>query len=185
MTAAKLVVVNQEDLMSGQEKFADCVVQHLPFLNRMVRGLTRSHAMSEDIVQQTILKALVHADQFRFESTLKTWLMSIAINEVRQVYRCKWQTRVVPLIIEKLESDRFPVVESPSAGYQEREREALIRQAVSRLPDSYRHVVELCDLQCIPLKEAAARLRLTLAAVKTRRQRARRKLGPLVAGLKT
>ena len=31
--------------------------------------------MAEDIIQQTVLKALVHADQFRFESSLKTWLV--------------------------------------------------------------------------------------------------------------
>jgi len=58
--------------MSRQENFADCIVEHLPFLNRMVRSLTRSDSLSEDIVQQTMLKALVHADQFRSESTLKT-----------------------------------------------------------------------------------------------------------------
>jgi RNA polymerase sigma-70 factor, ECF subfamily len=178
-------VTKQEDLMSEQENFADCVVQHLPFLNRMVRGLTRSDPMSDDIVQQTMLKALVHADQFRLESTLKTWLTSIAMNEVRQVYRCKWRTRCVSLMTENLEGDRFPLAESLNAGHIAREREVLLRKAVSSLPEPYRHVVELCDLQCLPLKEAASRLRLTLSAVKTRRQRARRKLGPLVADLKS
>jgi RNA polymerase sigma factor (sigma-70 family) len=171
--------------MTEQEKFADCVVEHFPLLNRMVRGLTGSDSMSEDIVQQTILKALVHADQFRFESTLKTWLVSIAMNEVRQVYRCKWWTRSVPLTTENLESDRFPLVQSPNIGYQAREREVLLRHAVSRLPEPYRCVVELCDLQCLPLKEAASRLRLTLSAVKTRRRRARMKLCPLVSALKS
>ena len=117
--------------MSGQDNVADCVVQHLPFLNRMVRGLTRCDPMSDDIVQQTILKALVHADQFRLESTLKTWLASIAINEVRQVYRCKWRTHSVPLITENAESSRFSPVESLNASYQAREREALVRKALS------------------------------------------------------
>jgi RNA polymerase sigma-70 factor (ECF subfamily) len=150
----------------------------------MVRGLTRSDPMTEDIVQQTMLKALVHADQFRFDSTMKTWLTSIAVNEVRQVYRCKWRTCCVPLITENLEGDRSLRVESAGPSYQSREREVLIRQAVSRLPEPYRCVVELCDLQRLPLKEAANRLRLTVAAVKTRRQRARRKLWPFVAKLR-
>jgi DNA-directed RNA polymerase specialized sigma24 family protein len=70
--------------MSDKEGFADCIVQQLPFLNHMVRGLRRGDPMAEDIMQQTVLKALVHADQCRFESSLKTWLGSIAINEVRQ-----------------------------------------------------------------------------------------------------
>jgi DNA-directed RNA polymerase specialized sigma24 family protein len=59
--------------MPGQAKFAECVAEHLSYLNRVVRGVMRSDPMTEDIVQQTMLKALVHADQFRFDSTLKTW----------------------------------------------------------------------------------------------------------------
>jgi RNA polymerase sigma-70 factor (ECF subfamily) len=174
----------KENLMHAKEKVADCVAQHLPYLNRMVRSLTRSDPMTEDIVQQTMLKALVHADQFRFGSTMKTWLTSIAMNEVRQVYRSKWRTCAVPLMTETLKSDRLPWVECPSPNYQASERDAFIRQAVSRLPEPYRCVVELCDLQLLPLQEAAARLRLTLPAVKSRRQRARQKLRPFVIKLK-
>jgi RNA polymerase sigma-70 factor, ECF subfamily len=170
--------------MPVNEDFGNCVAQHLPYLHRMVRGLTRGDPMTEDIVQQTILKALVHADQFRLESTLKTWLSSIAMNEVRQLYRCKGHMHSVPFMTENVESDRSPRVACPHPGYQAREREALIRQAVSRLPEPYRCVVELCDLQQLPLREAAVRLRLTLAAVKTRRQRARKKLRPFVVNLK-
>ncbi|HWF47146.1 MAG TPA: sigma-70 family RNA polymerase sigma factor [Bryobacteraceae bacterium] len=160
--------------MAGQEGFAECVAQHLPFLNRIVRRLTRNDEMADDIVQQTILKALIHAEQFRFESTLKTWLTSIAMNEVRHVYRRKWRT--APLIIEDIDCSRYAVIESSNQIYQMKEREALIRRAVSLLPKSYRCVVELCDLQCLSLQEAATQLRLSLGAVKSRRQRARSKL---------
>jgi len=169
--------------MPAQAEFAKSVVQHLPYLKRMVRGLTRNDPMTDDIVQETVLKALIHADRFRFESTLKTWLTSIATNELRQLYRSKWRTHSVPLITENFEDNRSPQVDSLPPSYQARERDALIRQAVSRLPQSYRSVVELCDLQSLPLREAAARLRLTVAAVKTRRQRARKKLRPFVARL--
>jgi RNA polymerase sigma-70 factor (ECF subfamily) len=170
--------------MSGQDTFADCVVQHLPYLKRIVRSLTRNDPMTDDIVQETVLKALVHAGEFRFESTLKTWLTSIAMNEVRQLYRCKWRMCSAPLIAEDLESEQSPQVDPPRPSYQTAERDGLIRQAVSRLPASYRSVVELCDLQCLPLQEVARRLRLTVAAVKTRRRRARKKLQPFVAKLK-
>jgi RNA polymerase sigma-70 factor, ECF subfamily len=170
--------------MGKQETFADCVVQHLPYLKRMVRGLTRNDPMADDIVQETMLKALLHAGEFRFESTLKTWLTSIAKNELRQFYRCKWRTCYVPLVAEDLESGRSTQVDFPRPTYQTTERDALIREAVSRLPESYRSVVELCDLQRLSLEEAAARLRLTIAAAKTRRRRARKKLRRFVANLK-
>jgi RNA polymerase sigma-70 factor (ECF subfamily) len=181
----ELFVSKQEALMPAQAEFANFVAQHLPYLKRMVRALTRNDPMTEDIVQETMLKALLHADEFRFESTLKTWLTSIAMNEVRQLYRCKWRTCCVPLIAEDLESERSSQGDSPRPGYQATECDALIRHAVSRLPESYRLVVELCDLQRLPLQEAAAQLRLTVAAVKTRRQRARKKLRRLVVKLKS
>jgi RNA polymerase sigma factor (sigma-70 family) len=89
--------------MGKEERFADCVVQHLPYLRRLVRCQTRDDAMTDDIVQETMLKALVHADEFRFESTVKIWLISIAKNELRQLYRCKWRTCSVQLMTGDLE----------------------------------------------------------------------------------
>lgn len=169
--------------MHDHQQFAESVAQHLPYLNRLVRTLTRGDPMTEDIVQQTMLKALVHADQFNFNSTVKTWLASIAMNEVRQLYRCAWRKRSVPLMTEILDAHR-PAADSLSVGYLSREREVLLHEAVSSLPEPYRRVVELCDLQCLPAKEAAARLCLTLQATKTRRRRARKRRSLLVAGLK-
>jgi RNA polymerase sigma-70 factor, ECF subfamily len=178
------LISQREKLMAEQPNLADCVTQHLPFLNRIVCSLTRGDQMAEDIVQDTILKALMHADQFRFESTLKTWLGSIAVNEVRQVYRSSWRTRAVPLITENLNVDRCPPVEHAKERYEAKERDVLVREAVSRLPQGYRSVIELCDLQCVPLKQAARELGLTIAAVKSRQYRARQKLRPLVAKLR-
>ena len=140
--------------------------------------------MAEDIVQQTILRALTNADQFRFESALTTWLASIAINEVRQAYRCAWRRRTVPLMTERFDFDRRQPVVFPYNTYEANERDVLVRHAVSRLPQIYRSVVELCDFDRLPLNEAARKLGLTLPAVKSRRHRARQKLLPLVAKLK-
>jgi DNA-directed RNA polymerase specialized sigma24 family protein len=73
--------------MPNQPTFANCVAQHLPFLTRVVRSLMRGDQNAEDIVQQTVFKALTNADQSRFESSLKTWLVSIALNEARRPIR--------------------------------------------------------------------------------------------------
>jgi hypothetical protein len=47
--------------------------------------------------------------QFRIRSTLKTWLISIVINEARQTYRSGWQKRAVPLIAETLTCFEFKI----------------------------------------------------------------------------
>jgi RNA polymerase sigma factor (sigma-70 family) len=75
------------------------------------------------------------------------------------------------------------VIEYLDDAYEAKERDILVRRAISRLSHTYRVVVELCDLQDMSLREAAARLGLTLPAVKTRRVRARRQLKLLTANL--
>jgi RNA polymerase sigma-70 factor, ECF subfamily len=172
-----------DTVMPEHPNFANCVAQHLPFLNRVVRSVLREDQGADDIVQQTVLKALTNAQQFRFESSLKTWLVSIAMNEARQVYRCAWHRRTVPLMTENIDLLGSPSLETSHNNYQANEQAALVHKAVSRLPKAYRCVIELCDFQQIPMKEAARQLGLTLAAVKSRRHRGRRKLLPLVQHL--
>jgi RNA polymerase sigma-70 factor (ECF subfamily) len=179
----KAAPMNPISTTAEQRNFADYVALHLPFLNRVVRRLMRGDEMAEDVVQQTDLKALKHANQFRFESTLKTWLTSIAVNEVYQTYRRVSRSRAVPLAMETFDVDLCQGLEFPKNTYEARERELLVRNAVSRLPEMYRSVVELCDLKCVPMKKAALELGLTLPAIKTRRRRARQKLRRLVANL--
>ena len=170
--------------MTNRMSTADCIAQHLPFLRGIVRGAMRGSESAEDIVQQAMLKALTNAGQFRFESTLKTWLGSIAINEVRQAYRCRWQRSTVALIKENVDRDRSRPLERLNHHYEAKERDVLVREAVSRLPPAYRVVVELCDFQQLSLLETARKLGLTLAAVKSRRHRARQKLLPILKTLK-
>lgn len=170
--------------MAELHGFGDSVSQHVPYLKRIVCRLTRGGQFADDIVQQTVLKALVHADQFRFESSLKTWLTSIATNEIYQVYRSKWRTCVVPLGTETLEIERSRSLQLKDDSYEDKERDTLVRYAVSRLPGPYRCVVELCDLQELPVQQAAQQLGVTASAVKTRLHRARKKLRPLLARLR-
>ena len=171
------------DLALERQNFVDCLLQHVPCITRVVRALMRGDQSAEDVVQQTIIKALTNADQFRFRSTLKTWLISIAINEVRQTYRSGWHKRAVPLIAETVDVLGVQDVGLPDNAYEANERNLLVREAVSRLPWMYRTVIELCDFECVPMKEAARRLRLTLPALKTRRHRARHKLLRLLCKL--
>ena len=165
--------------MRTKEEVANSLGQYLPFLNRLVRRLTGGDPISEDIVQQTMLKALIHSDQFRFQSTLKTWLVSIARNETFQVFKRSHPSRLVPLISENLYSE-LPALQYSDFGAETREREEAVRRAVARLPQTYRCVVEMHDLEEVPLKEVAVRLRLTLAAVKSRHHRGKEQLRPLL-----
>jgi len=168
--------------MTDQETFADEVAQHLPFLRRFVSRLTSSHDLTDDIVQQTMLNAIIHGAQFRHDSKLTSWLAAIARNEVRQLWRSSWRTCAVPLVSERALAAAC-LSELPPDEYEIRQREILLRGAVSRLGARDRSVVEMCDLKSLPADEAARRLGITVVAVKGRRHRARRKLRQFLRNL--
>ena len=182
IVAATSTCSRLEDLMAAEQTFSDDLVEQIPFLRRYVRRLTSADDMTDDIVQQTILKALLHARDFRQESSLRSWVASIAVNEVRQVWRSKWRTSVLPLEIDNGRATAC-VLEFPQENLDARQRKALVRGAVSRLSDRDRTVVQLCDLERLPAVEAARRLGITPNAVKGRRHRARQRLRQLLRGL--
>lgn len=170
--------------MHNQTNITESLGQHIAFLRRVVCRVMHGHEMTDDIVQQTMLRAAMNLHKFRFESSLKTWLASIAINEARQAYRCPWRNRNIPLSAEDINLTSFQASGSSNDTYQTKERDTLVRAAVSRLPQLYRCVVELCDLQQLSMREAAQQLGLTIPALKSRRHRARQKLMPLLKSLR-
>src|SRR5882757_10377198 len=60
--------------------FCDDVVHHLPRLEGFARKLAGNRSLADDLVQETVLRALTHADQFRPGTNLLAWLMTILRN---------------------------------------------------------------------------------------------------------
>ncbi len=147
---------------------------HLAAVRGLVHSMARNDFDAEDILQQTLLKAFAHLDQFRFEASFKTWLFRIAINEIRQNYRKSAAAQTSNLDQNVL--DRLQVAdngESPQNLCQRKEICERLRWAVSRLPSIYRTVVELRDMNELSVVETALRLNLAISTVKTRHRRAR------------
>jgi len=169
-------------IIDGQgDSFAELIGPHLKSLTRVVRAASGGHPDAEDIVQQTALKAFLHLDQFRFQASFRTWLIRIGVNEARQWRRkhaCSpVQEHALPELTEALAADpnRSPLVEC-----QKGETVGKVRQAVAKLPEKYRIVIFLRDLQELSLTEVATRLGLSVPAVKTRHLRARRKVATIL-----
>lgn len=66
--------------MQDQQEFTELLQANLPAIHRFVLGTVCNHFDAEDIVQQTALKAFIHFAEFR--AKFRTWLASIARNEV-------------------------------------------------------------------------------------------------------
>lgn len=161
--------------------FEDALVAAIPAVHRFARYLTRDAVRAEDLLQETYAQALVHRDQFALGTDCRAWLFKIAHNLHR-----KGQARVQR---ERPEDDATLEALAAAgvyAGIQGSDPvgrvfegvdllDALDR-ALEKLPDEYRAVVALVDLEDQSYADAARVLGLPLGTVRSRLFRARRLL---------
>jgi RNA polymerase sigma factor (sigma-70 family) len=184
VTGTEEVALIRKILGGRRDLFADLIAPHLTPLLRMVRATIGSHPDVEDIVQQTALKALTHLEQFRFEASFRTWLIRIGLNEARQWRRKCASSQFLALDLPTL--TQLPATDeshSPLVECQRSEATVRLRAALAWLPEKYRIVVLLRDLEDLSLSEVARRLGLTVPAVKTRHLRARQKMAKFLGRL--
>lgn len=158
--------------MSG-ETFAALLAPCLPAVRKLVRSRLRARDQAEDVLQQTLLQAFKHRDQLQAHSKFKSWLWSIAMNEIYMFHR---RVRVhVPLPEPPaLEwRDRAP---SPLEQVEQLERVSRIQTAMATLCECDRTAIRLRDLEGFDLAETAEKLCKSKPAAKSVHFRARRRL---------
>ena len=162
-----------------KEAFATLVHRHERSVYWMIHGILQNQADSEEILQETFLKALQHIREFRGEAKFSTWLIQIAVNEAR-MRRRKYRTGLHDSLDEERDPDSpFRPREltdwrpNPEAAFAREELAALLHRATRSLPKNYREVFLLRDVQHLSNEEAASVLQISVPAVKTRVLRAR------------
>jgi RNA polymerase sigma-70 factor (ECF subfamily) len=171
-------------LAGRRDLFGDLIEPHLNAVWRAVRARMGNHSDIDDVAQQAVFKAFIHLEQFRFESGFRTWLIRIAHNEVIQNWRkrtaSQWvmePSAIAAVSVADPKDSPFNLcVRSQAAG--------LLRTALATLPEPYRLVVRMRDLEERSVSEVAKALRLTASAVKTRHHRARLKMAKVLTELK-
>ncbi len=147
----------------------------LPRLRRFARVITRHVQDADDLVQVAIEKALTHADQWRPESRLDSWMFGIMknawIDEIRARHR---RSRV--LAPEEAGLD----VGDRSA--EDRDIALSIQVAMARLPDEQRLAVALVLVEGLSYKEAAETLGIPIGTLTSRLARGREALQALLGG---
>lgn len=136
---------------------------------------------SDDVLQDTLLRAFLHINEFHGDSRFATWLTRIGINSaLMHVRKCRHRQISIDSGNETGEGSREWVMIDPSPSPEEQvisnEVARRLRAAISNLPYEFRSVVENRHEHDQPLKDTAASLRISLPAVKSRLMRARRRL---------
>ena len=133
-------------------------------LLRMCFLYLKDHAMAEDAVQETFLRAFRHQDDFQGKSSVKTWITRIAINVCKDMLTDPWARH---------RSDENLLDEATLEPSFSSEDRYVISGKIANLPPKYKEVILLHYYQELKLSEIAEILGESEATIKTRLKRAR------------
>lgn len=164
--------------------------RHNQRLYRVTFGILADAGAAEDAMQEAYIRAFRSLDQFGPPLQWAAWLTRIAVNEALQQRRRQHRLQVVePTEIARLHSqqqgDAMSDPQDPQALAARQQLRGLMEEAIQQLPDNFRQVLVLRDLNQMSVAATAAALALPPATVKSRHHRARlllrRALGPSLA----
>lgn len=145
---------------------------------RAARAILRDDAEAEDVMQETYTRAFAHLGQFRGEAQLGTWLVRIAVHEA--FARVRRRRRLAPLPpaddMEALPMPDRAVPVDPEREANNAELRRLLERAIDDLPETYRTVFVLREVEGLSTATTAECLGVSEEVVKTRLLRARARL---------
>jgi RNA polymerase sigma factor (sigma-70 family) len=151
------------------------IKRHNQRLYRVARAILGDDTEAEDVLQETYIHAFTHLSDFRAEARLSTWLTRIALNEALGRRRQRRATVDVKAI-EAMAAPFSPHEADPEQASALAEIRRLLERAVDGLPEPFRIVFVMRDVEEMSTEETAFLLRLRPQTVKTRLHRARRLL---------
>lgn len=151
-----------------REEAAHLVERYGTMVYRQAYARTGSREDAEDITQETFLRLVRAAPDFREEEHCKAWLLRVAANCAGDLHRSPWRRRVVPL--EEAGEMSAPELESGDMG-----------EVLLALPEDYRVVVHLYYYEEMSTEEIAHVLGKRKGSIRTRLSRARKRLRQILA----
>lgn len=176
--------VNETELIQQAQKgdahaFEKLVKNHEQKIYNLLIRMTGNPTETADLFQETFLNAWKNIQRFRSQSNFSTWLYRIAMNAVLMKRRKKKIPTVpmdAPLKTEESELKREFAEDwskSPQATLENKELREKLNHAIELLPEKYKAVLVLSDIQGLSHEEIRKVLGISIPSVKTRLHRAR------------
>ncbi len=162
-------------VLAGEAALYEILMRrHNQRIYRIVRGILRDDGEAEDVMQDAYVRAYQHLSQFEGRSTFVTWLSRIAMHEA--FARARKLGRQVSLDSEpewNAMNPLFTTATSPEANVANSELRASLEAAILSLPQKYRSVVILRDVEEMTTAEVASSLEISEELVKVQLHRGR------------
>jgi len=171
MTEKDLIL---ETIHGNENAFAQLVDKYKTKVFHLAYQMTRNQETSDDLTQESFIKAYTSLDRFEFKSSFGTWLYRIALNHIRDHLRKETRMRPVSLdeTLENIASHDSKI--PPRENVMETKRQnQIIQEGIRSLPEKYRMIMILRDLQGFPYKDIAQILNISEGTVDSRLFRAR------------
>ena len=164
-------------VLAGETGMFEIIMRrHNQLLYRVARAILRNDGEAEDVMQDAYVRAYEHLGQFAAKAKFSTWLTRIAVHEAlsRQRRGNRYQELEPMSEREGDPMDRFAsLAPDPEQQASNSEVRRLLEEAVEKLPDAYRAVFMLRDIEEMSTTDAADVLEITEENVKFRLHRAR------------
>ena len=171
------MAVDQKSGPVGQDaRFNEYVVPELDVMYRVAYSITRNKVDAEDLVQDTLLRAYRAIERFDGRYP-RAWLLTIMRNaQVNRVRRKRPELMHDPDTTMAQQADESAEAADAETQIMDQTLSAPIETALNSLPDKFRSVVELVDINELSYKEAADVLGIPVGTVMSRLHRARRNI---------
>ncbi len=171
----------EDDIQQKREDYEREAVPHMDALYNFAMNLTGKSDDAQDLLQETFLKAFRFFDSFQKGTNCKAWLFQIMKNSFINRYRK--QTREPTKVSYDDIEEFFDTIRSDDISLNDLERELFdnvlddeVSDAVASLPENFRAVLILNDLERFTYEEIAEILACPIGTVRSRLHRARRAL---------
>lgn len=157
----------------------DALIDHVPRLRRYARALIHNRELADDLVQDTLERALGRTDQYRPGADPRAWLFAIMHNVyVNHARRASARVTHVSMDDDTIGDDALSMPDDQTRALEMRD----LDEALARLPAEQREVVLLVGLEDMSYAEVAQALGIPLGTVMSRLSRGRERLRVLMAG---
>ncbi len=182
--------ISLDKLRAGDKsELAKLVENYSTPIYRMASRMLVSEQDAEDVLQETFIKVMNGINSFQERSDLSTWIYRIAVNEALMLLRKG--KRIVGSLEDQSDSDENEegmepkeIIDwccLPEESFLEVEVKNKLEEAIHNLPEKYRLVFILRDLEDLSIRDTASSLGITEMTVKTRLLRARLQLREMLS----
>jgi RNA polymerase sigma-70 factor (ECF subfamily) len=175
--------MSRTEARANVEEFERTILEHAPNLLAVACRLGRNRAEAEDLVQDTLVKALRARDQYESGTNLKAWLLKILKNTFINRYRRSGLEKTVlegpdadPLVDGWIGASTLRAMRDPESQALRPVIQEEIVRALDAIPEEFRMVVLLADVEELSYREIADLIGCPIGTVMSRLHRGRRLL---------